>query len=104
MAKSKQTIIAADVLYDGRKRQEKRTVVVDGDTIVDVSARSNAKSSLRGIVTPAIIDPHNHIGMFREGEPGGEQEGNEFLHQILPLSDPLNSVYFDDRAFKDAVD
>jgi imidazolonepropionase-like amidohydrolase len=42
--------------------------------------------------------------MFRAGEPGSEAEGNEILSQIQPLHDPVRSVYFDDRAFRDAVD
>ena len=32
---------------------------------------------IEGIVTPAFTDPHSHIGMFREGEPSSEAEGND---------------------------
>jgi imidazolonepropionase-like amidohydrolase len=103
MAKSEKTVVRATTLFDGKRLLKDRLIVLSGGKIVDISA-GKAKAEFEGFVTPALIDAHSHIGMFREGEPGGEQEGNEFLHQILPTSDPLNSVYFDDRAFKDAID
>lgn len=101
---AKEIIINATGLYDGRGYQPNRTVVIRNGKIADVSKKSAARAHYSGIVTPAFIDPHSHIGMFREGEPGAEQEGNETLNQILPLSDPLNGIYFDDRAFQDAID
>ena len=42
--------------------------------------------------------------MAREGEPAGEEEGNDISNQIQPLNNPIDSIYFDDRAFKDSVD
>ena len=62
------------------------------------------KADFAGFVTPAFIDPHSHIGLDREGEPWQESEVNDIINQIRPLNDPLNSIYFDDRAFVDAVD
>ncbi|KQC14487.1 MAG: amidohydrolase [Desulfuromonas sp. SDB] len=103
MATSKQTVIAADVLYDGKGRQENISIVIEKDHIVEL-VNKKIKSNYQGYVTPAFIDAHSHIGMDREGEPWSESETNDVLNQILPLNDPLNSIYFDDRAFKDAVD
>ncbi|MCB0355056.1 MAG: amidohydrolase family protein [Bdellovibrionales bacterium] len=103
MAKGKQTIIRATEFFDGRKRLSHKTIVIEGDRIVDILSK-RIKPHFEGIVTPAFIDAHSHIGMSREGEPGQEGETNDFSHQIQPLNDPLNSVYFDDRAFQDAVD
>jgi imidazolonepropionase-like amidohydrolase len=100
----KRVIIKATALYDGTARIESRKVVVEGDRIVEVSAAGGVKADYEGFVTPAFIDAHSHIGMFREGEPQAEAEGNDKTAQIMPLSDPLNSIYFDDRAFADAVD
>lgn len=102
MAK-KETIIRAKVLYDGKKKFENKTIVVQGDTIVEVTSKK-LKADQEGFVTPAFIDGHSHIGMIREGEPGEEAEGNEIIDQIVPNNDPLNSIYFDDRAMVDAVD
>ncbi len=101
---AKQTVIKATELYDGGQRFSDRKVVVEGDRIVEVSPAGDVKADYEGHVTPALIDAHSHIGMFREGEPQAEAEGNDKSAQIMPLSDPLNSIYFDDRAFSDAVD
>lgn len=99
----KRTVIKAKVLYDGKSSCQERFIVVEGKQIVEVT-REQQKFDYEGYVTPAFIDAHSHIGMFRDGEPGSEQEGNDYLDQFLPLLDPLNGIYFDDRAFKDAVD
>jgi len=96
-------VIKATVLYDGNKRLENQYIVVEGDKIIEVSSKEQ-KYDYEGFVTPAFIDPHTHIGMFRDGEPGAEQEGNDYSNQFLPTLDPLNGIYFDDRAFKDAID
>jgi imidazolonepropionase-like amidohydrolase len=103
MSTIKRTVVFAEVLYDGRKRLENCSIVIEEDKIVDVlSGKMGADYS--GFVTPAFIDAHSHIGMDREGEPWTESELNDTLKQILPVNDPLNSIYFDDRAFSDAVD
>ncbi len=99
----KQTVIRARVLYDGKKKLTEQTVIVEDGKIVEVSKKA-LKADFEGFVTPAFIDAHSHIGMFRDGEPDGESEGNDISDQFMPLNDPLNSIYFDDRAFKDAVD
>jgi imidazolonepropionase-like amidohydrolase len=95
--------IAAEVLFDGRGKRENCTIAVEEGKIVDVAAGSDG-ADFTGYVTPAFIDAHSHIGMDREGEPWTESETNDVLGQILPVNDPLNSIYFDDRAFRDAVD
>lgn len=99
----KRTVIKAKVLYDGKTSYQEKYIVVEGKKIKQVTEKK-LKHDFEGFVTPAFIDAHTHIGMFRDGEPGSEQEGNDYLDQFLPLLDPLNGVYFDDRAFKDAVD
>lgn len=100
----KRIIIKATALYSGAQRYADKQIAVEGDRIVEVSDSGSAKPDFEGFVTPAFLDAHAHIGMFREGEPQSEAEGNDRTAQIMPLSNPLNSVYFDDRAFADAVD
>ncbi len=100
---AKQTVIRARVLYDGRRKKTEQTVIVEDGQIVEVSKKA-LKADFEGYVTPAFIDAHSHIGMFRDGEPMDESEGNDISDQFMPMNDPLNSIYFDDRAFKDAVD
>ncbi|MCK5760908.1 MAG: amidohydrolase, partial [Candidatus Delongbacteria bacterium] len=100
---AKRIVIKAKVLYDGKTKYQNKTIVVEGNKIVEVSSKK-MKADYEGYVTPAFIDAHSHIGMFRDGEPMGESEGNDISRQFMPTNDPLNSIYFDDRAFKDAVD
>jgi len=103
MAGKTRKIIKAELLYDGYSRKKDVTIVIEGERIVEVG-KSRSKPDFKGIVTPAFIDPHSHIGMFREGEPSAESEGNDRSTQIQPLTTPLNSVYYDDRAFRDSID
>ncbi len=98
-----QLVIRAKVLYDGKDKFDDKTIIIEGERIVEVCDKK-LKYDYEGYVTPAFIDAHSHIGMIREGEPSEEAEGNDLLEQILPTNNPLNSIYFDDRAFKDAVD
>lgn len=102
MARS--VVIKASALYRGGERLADRRIVVEGERIAEVSAWSGGKADYEGVVTAGFVDAHSHIGMFREGEPQAEAEGNDKTAQIMPLSDPINSIYFDDRAFLDAVD
>jgi len=55
-------------------------------------------------VTPAFIDAHSHIGMARSGEPSEEGEANEKYESIVALADALESVYMDDKAFRESVE
>jgi imidazolonepropionase-like amidohydrolase len=100
---AKQTIIHANILYDGEQKLENRSIVVEKDQIVDIGKKTG-KCDFEGIVTPAFIDGHSHIGLSREGEPYQESETNDKTDQFLIMNDPLNSIYFDDRAFSEAVD
>ncbi len=107
MAKRKQIVIRAKELFDGKTKQEDVFIVVEDNKIVDIFGKNMAvvmPPDYEGIVTPAFIDAHSHIGMVREGEPSREGETNDTLNQIMPLLNPLDSIYFDDRAFRDAVD
>lgn len=99
----KKIVIHATCLFNGIEKKKDQYITIEGDKIVGVSSKSQ-KADFKGVVTPALIDSHSHIGMAREGEPGGEDEANDFSDQFIPLNDPINSIYFDDRAFRDAVD
>ncbi|WP_345990356.1 amidohydrolase family protein [Sulfurimonas sp. HSL1-2] len=96
-------IIKANVLYDGRTRREACYVHIEGNHIKAVTERAE-RYDFEGIVTPAFVDPHSHIGMFREGEPSSEAEGNDMTDQIQPLNEPLQSIYMDDPALTYAID
>ncbi|HOJ62844.1 MAG TPA: amidohydrolase family protein [Spirochaetota bacterium] len=99
----KQIVINASILFDGISKKENVNIVIEDDKIIDIS-RNKLKPDFSGIVTPAFIDAHSHIGMDRQGEPSYESEVNDNSMHINPLNNPLNSIYFDDRAFEEAID
>ncbi len=97
--------VKAKRVYTGKAVAENAYVIFDGTRIVGVS--KSAKGTKRGsfdTITPAFVDPHSHIGMFRAGEPMGESEGNELMDSVLALPDALDSVQMDDRAFTSAIE
>ena len=96
---AKKIVIKAKVLYDGKTKYQNKTIVVEGNKIVEVSSKK-MKADYEGYVTPAFIDAHSHIGMFRDGEPAGESEGNDFSKQFMPNNDPVNGIYFDTEHLK----
>lgn len=100
---SSKVIVFAELLYDGKGKSTEMTIVIVDGEIVDVS-KSKCKSDIAGIVTPAFIDPHSHIGMERQGEPVSESEVDDTYNTISPMQNPVDSIYFDDRAFTEAVD
>ena len=97
--------VFAKTIYTGKSIVYDRHLVFNGKAISGIS--KSAKGELLGhfdVVTPAFIDPHSHIGMERSGEPSGEGEANDHLDSILALTDALDSVQMDDKAFMDAVE
>lgn len=96
--------VFARKLYDGRRSQENVVIEMKGDRITAVRPGTENEAEIVGIVTPAFIDAHSHIGMIRQGEPQGESDVNDQIDQITPLNDPLNAIYWDDRGLEEAVD
>ena len=96
--------VIAHALYDGvhAVRTGGVRLRIDGDKIGAVESCDDVDTHL-GYITPAFIDAHSHIGLDRQAEPDAEGESNDITGQIQPLLDPLNSIYFDDAAFRDAV-
>jgi len=101
--KPKRIVIRAEQLYTGKDLLTDQTIIVEGDRIIDVTGRAY-KADHSGVVTPALIDAHSHIGMERQGEPSTESEVDDTFNTFAPLQNPVNSIYFDDRAFVEAVD
>ncbi len=97
--------VFAKTIYTGKSKVNDRYLVFNKNKITALS--TSAKGELLGrcdVLTPAFIDPHSHIGMARSGEPSGEGEANDQLDSMLAVTDALDSVQMDDRAFKDAVE
>lgn len=96
--------VKASVLYDGLTFRRDVYILIEGNKIVDVATeKPDVDIQFEGVVTPAIIDAHSHIGMARHSEPSNETEVNELADLFIPDLDPLDSVYFDDKYFDDAV-
>lgn len=97
----------AEQLYTGTDVKKRTYLSFDDATIVDVSPKKPAGGTSIGefaVVTPAFIDPHSHIGLYRAGEPQSEGEGNEQARPMLFLPDALDSLQMDDPAFADAIE
>jgi len=97
--------IFANTIYTGKSIVSDRYLIFNGTNITGLA--KSAKGRVLGrydVLTPAFIDPHSHIGMERSGEPSGEGEVNDHLDSILALTDALDSVQMDDKAFRDAVE
>jgi imidazolonepropionase-like amidohydrolase len=97
--------IFANTIYTGKSVVSDRYLIFKGPKIIGLA--KSAKGQVLGrydTLTPAFIDPHSHIGMERSGEPSGEGEANDQLDSILALTDALDSVQMDDKAFRDAVE
>jgi len=99
--------VYAKVLYTGRPNEVMNNVYVifERKKIVDVTSnRPDCEVVAEGIVTPAFIDAHCHIGMARSGEPSAEGETNERMDSVNTLADAINAIYFDDKAFKESIE
>jgi imidazolonepropionase-like amidohydrolase len=92
-------------IYTGTSVIEDAYVVYDGQKITGITKRRPGKLSGEfAVVTPAVIDPHSHIGMTRAGEPSEESEANDKLDALFALPDALDSVQMDDKTFQEAVE
>jgi imidazolonepropionase-like amidohydrolase len=97
--------IFANKIYTGKSIVTDRYLVFNGSKIIGLAKSAKGEALGRyDVLTPAFIDPHSHIGMERSGEPRAEGEANDHLDSILALTDALDSVQMDDKAFRDAVE
>ena len=97
--------VHARVLYTGKTVKRDVNLQFNGRVVTGISGSSSGE--LVGeypVVTPALIDPHSHIGMHRAGEPSAEGEANDRLDSIMALPDALDSVQMDDSALQDALE
>jgi imidazolonepropionase-like amidohydrolase len=97
--------VFARMMYTGQSINENAYLKIKDTKIAGVS--KTAEGRLLGkfdVITPAFIDPHSHIGIYRAGEPNDQGESNERMNTFPVLSDVLDSLQMDDDAFKDAIE
>lgn len=97
-------VVKATTLYDGVKLLRNVYIGFDRHFISVTQEKPDGELVAEGIVTPAFIDAHSHIGMARAGEPSAEDEANEHMDSIYPLVNAIHSVYMDDAAFRESVE
>ncbi len=101
---SEEKAIKATFMYDGMGGAKKNVYIVFNEKILKVTEEKPSEEIVaEGVVTPAFLDAHSHIGMVRSGEPSEEEESNEEMDSFLPLVDAIYSIYMDDKAFKDSI-
>jgi imidazolonepropionase-like amidohydrolase len=97
--------VHAKVIYTGKAVRRDVNLLFKGRLITGISKSPRGeKVGEYSVVTPALIDPHSHIGMHRAGEPSAEGEANDRLDSIMALPDALDSVQMDDSALRDAIE
>ncbi|MGP6293530.1 amidohydrolase family protein [Caldiplasma sukawensis] len=95
----------AEILYDGVGSKRNVYIGFENEKITYVGEKKPEGESIgEGIITPAFIDPHSHIGLDRAGEPGMESEANDRLDSFIPLGRAVDGVYMDDTAFRESVE
>ena len=95
----------AKTLYTGEELLRNKYVNYKDNLITGIS--DEPSGNILGkfdTITPAFIDAHCHIGMFRAGEPPNEADVNDHFDAILPLADALDGVMMDDSAFHDSIE
>jgi len=92
--------IHATKLYSNGKIYDNQYIIIENDKIVSVKKYNNQKVDYIGIVTPAFIDGHNHIGMYSRLGDGA----NEDADSISPNLDPINNIVHTDYSFSNAID
>lgn len=96
--------VKATTLYNDGKVLNNIYIGFEKEVLSLSKEKPDGEFLAEGFVTPAFIDAHSHIGMVRAGEPSGEDESNERMDSIYPLSNALHSVYMDDSAFQESVE
>ncbi|MFO7636075.1 MAG: amidohydrolase [Clostridia bacterium] len=55
-----------------------------------------------GVVTPGLIDPHCHVGMWENGIGFEGADGNEMTDPVTPHMRATDGIYYKDKSFEEA--
>lgn len=89
---------------------EQRDLLIDGTTIqgigtFDVASFPNATviDANGRYVTPGIVDPHCHVGIFEEAIGFEGADGNEMTNPVFPELRAIDAIKPQDVAFEEAL-
>lgn len=99
------TTVLGKMIYTGDAVIDHAYINVEGEVIASIGKQKAAEAvGEYPVITPALIDPHCHIGLIRGGEPGAESEANDQMKAILAHADVLDSIQMDDVGFPASVE
>lgn len=99
------TTVLGKTIYTGSDVLDLTYLTIDGNTITSVGKQQDAElAGEYAVITPALIDPHCHIGLIRGGEPNAEAEANDHMNAMMAHADVLDSVQMDDVGFAASVE
>lgn len=89
---------------------EQRDLLIDGTTIQGIGAFDAASypdatviDAKGRYVTPGIVDPHCHIGIFEEAIGFEGADGNEMTNPVFPELRAIDAIKPQDVAFEEAL-
>lgn len=87
---------------------EKKDVLIDNGKIIEIAdsikdSGYEVIDALGRMVTPGLIDPHCHIGLWEEGIGFEGSDGNEATDPSTPHMRAIDAIYPQDEAFDDAI-
>ncbi|MGI6367037.1 MAG: amidohydrolase family protein [Anaerolineae bacterium] len=96
--------IQGKLVYTGKSVLEDAAIAWEGQALTGVGTAQADVVAEYPVITPAFVDPHCHIGLFRSGEPSAESEGNEHMDPMLAHADVLDSIQMDDESFQESIE
>lgn len=94
-------VSAAEVNY------EKRDILIDEGKIVEIAETIEKDCEVIDaegkMVTPGLIDPHCHVGLWEEGIGFEGSDGNEMTDPATPHMRGIDAIYPLDESFDDAI-
>ncbi len=96
--------VHAELIYTGESVVRDSFLVFNGKKLGGISERKQGELAGEcAVLTPAFLDPHCHIGIWRAAEPLAECEISSRLAPVVSLAWALDSVQMDDAAFAASI-
>lgn len=93
--------VEGEVIHDGTILVAEGKILAIGGPSVDIGEAEIIDCSGK-FLTPGLIDPHSHVGLFEEGAGPNYQDANEMSSTITPYLRVVDAIYPEDMGFWDA--